>query len=105
VLSGLIADGLTGRQYSRDLWLGMLAPLAVVAISWWLTVRVHRTNPRKVTALMIGAFAGKLIFFGAYVALALVAFGVQPVPFALSLTGYFIVLHGIEALLLKRLFV
>jgi hypothetical protein len=105
VLSGVVLDGLTGRRISRELWLGMAAPLAVVCITWVLTVRAYNANPRRVTALMIGAFAGKLIFFGAYVALAIVALGVQPVPFALSLTGYFIALHLIEALLLKRLFV
>ena len=54
---------------------------------------------------MISAFAGKLIFFGAYVGLAVGVLGVKPVPFALSLTGYFIALHLIEALWLKRLFV
>ena len=31
--------------------------------------------------------------------------GVKPAPFVLSLTGYFIALHLIEALWLKRLFV
>jgi hypothetical protein len=54
---------------------------------------------------MIGAFAGKLVFFGAYVGLAIGVLGVQPVPFAVSFTGYFIALHLIEALWLKRLFV
>jgi hypothetical protein len=31
--------------------------------------------------------------------------GAKPVPFVASLTGYFIVLHVIKALWLKRLFV
>lgn len=105
VLSGVLLDALTGRRFSRELWFGMFAPLAVVGITWVLTVRVHKSNPGRVTAFMIGAFAGKLVFFGAYVAVAIVTFGVQPVPFAISLTGYFIALHLIEALLLKRLFV
>ncbi len=54
---------------------------------------------------MISAFAGKLVFFGAYVGLAIGVLGVQPVPFAASFAGYFIALHMIEALWLKRLFV
>jgi hypothetical protein len=37
------------------------------------------------------------------VALAITAFGVRPVPFVISLTGYFIALHLVEAILLKRL--
>ena len=105
VFSGVLLDGLTGRRFGRELWLGMAAPLAVVAVTWMLTVRVHKADPARVTALMLGAFAGKVVFFGVYVVLAIVALGVQPVPFALSLTGYFIALHVIEALLLKRHFV
>ena len=54
---------------------------------------------------MIGAFAGKVAFFGGYVGLAIGVFGVQPMPFVLSFTAYFIVLNLIEALWLKRLFV
>jgi len=105
VLSGVLVDGLTGRRFSRELWLGMVAPLAVVSLTWILTVRVYKANPARITSLMVGAFAGKLVFFGAYVVVAVAVLGLQPVPFAISLTGYFIALHLIEALLLKRLFV
>ena len=53
---------------------------------------------------MIAAFAGKMVFFGAYVAVMLRRAGVRPVPFVASFTGYFIALYLIEALCLKRLF-
>lgn len=85
--------------------MGMLAPLIAASATWVLTERVHKANPSQVTAVMISAFAGKLVFFGAYVGLAIGVLGVRPVPFALSLTGYFIALHLIEAFWLKRLFV
>lgn len=92
-------------RFGREVWLGMVAPLVVVSVTWILTERVYKANPGLLTSVMIGAFAGKLVFFGAYVGLAIGIIGVQPVPFALSFTGYFIVLHLIEALWLKRLFV
>lgn len=95
---------LLGARYGREVWLGMFAPLFVVSLTWVLMERVYKTSPERLTAVMISAFAGKLIFFGAYVAVAIGVLGAKPVPFAASLTGYFIALNVIEALWLKRLF-
>ena len=94
-----------GARFGREVWLGMFAPLVVVSVSWLLAERVYRTHPDRLTSVMIGAFAGKLLFFGAYVGLVIGGLGVSPVPFVASLAGYFIALHAIEALWLKRLFV
>jgi len=70
-----------------------------------VTERAYTAHPEQLTSLMIKAFAGKLIFFGVYVGLAVGMLGAEPVPFAVSFAGYFIALHLIEALWLKRLFV
>jgi hypothetical protein len=91
-------------RFGREVWLGMFAPLIVVTVTWVLTERVHKTNPGVLTSVMITAFAGKLVFFGAYVALAIGILDVQRAPFVASFVGYFIALHMIEAQLLKRLF-
>jgi hypothetical protein len=53
---------------------------------------------------MIGAFGAKMLFFGGYIALVIKAGWVRPVPFAISFTGYFIALHLLEAVHLRRLF-
>jgi hypothetical protein len=53
---------------------------------------------------MTVAFAGKLVFFGAYVALTLRLLPVRPVPFLASFTSYFIALYLLEALFMRRLF-
>ena len=42
-----------------------------------LTERVYKAHPERLTSLMISAFAGKLIFFGAYVGLAIGVLGVR----------------------------
>jgi hypothetical protein len=105
VLSGLLIGVLSGMRASTEIWLGMLAPLVVVCGTWMLTERVYRRNPERLTSLMISGFAAKLVFFGAYVGLVIGVLRVQPIPFIVSFTGYFIVLHLIEALWLKRLFV
>ena len=103
--ASVISATLLSPWFGREVWLGMLGPLMVVSGTWVLTERVYKADPARVTPVVITAFAGKLVFFGAYVALAIGILGVQPMPFAASFTGYFVVLHMIEALLMKRLFV
>ena len=100
-----VSAAILGARFGREVWLGMFAPLAAVSVTWAMTERVFRGHPERLTSLMISAFAGKLVFFGAYVALAVGVIGVEAVTFAASFTGYFIALHLIEALWLKRLFV
>ena len=56
------------------------------------------------TGLMVAAFAFKLVFFGAYVAVMLRIVGLRLVPFSVGFSSYFIALHFVEALLLRRLF-
>jgi F0F1-type ATP synthase assembly protein I len=43
---------------------------------------VYRARPESLTSVMMAAFAGKLLFFGAYVGAAIAVLGVRPVPFA-----------------------
>jgi hypothetical protein len=101
----VVSAAMLGAQFGREVWLGMFAPLVVVSVTWVLTERVFKTHPERLTSVMISVFAGKLIFFGAYVGFAIGVLGAEPAPFASSFAGYFIALHMIEAFWLRRLFV
>jgi hypothetical protein len=52
---------------------------------------------------MIAALAVKMVFFGGYVAAMLRGLDLRPVPFVVSFAAYFIVLHVMEAMFLRRL--
>jgi hypothetical protein len=104
-VASVASAALLGARFGREVWLGMFAPLIVVSVTWMLVERVHKANPNLLTSVMIAAFAGKLVFFGAYVGLAIGVLDVQRGPFVVSFAGYFIALHMIEAHLLRRLFV
>jgi len=82
---------------------GMLGPLVVAASSWVMAERAWRRNPESLTSWMIAAFAGKMVFFAAYVAVMLKALSLAPVAFAASFAGYFIALHLFEALSLRAM--
>jgi hypothetical protein len=104
VLSWFAAAALTGPAVMRELLFGMLAPLLAAVVTWELAARTFRRNPERLTGLMVVAFAGKMVFFGAYVAVMLLGLSLRPVPFVVSFTGYFIGLHLAEALCFRRLF-
>ena len=103
-LSWLAAAALLGPQARLEVLYGMLGPLAMVSGSWVLMERAYRRSPERLTTVMVAAFAGKLVFFGAYVAVMLRVLSLRPRPFVSSFTGYFITLYLIEALYLRRLF-
>ena len=102
--SWLAATAVAGTARSGELLVGMLGPLAAVVVSWVIAERTWRANPERLTAVMIAAFAAKMVFFGAYVAVMLKVLAFRPVPFVASFTGHFIGLYGMEALYLHRLF-
>ena len=101
--SWAMVGAIAGPGIWFEVLLGMLAPVAAVAISWVLTERTWRRHPERLTTMMIGAFGTKLLFFGVYVAVVIAVVGVRPRPFAASFAAYFIALYLFEALLLRRL--
>lgn len=83
--------------------MGIAGPLLVVCATWALMTRTFRRDPRKLTSVMMAAFAGKMAFFAVYVTLALAVFSVQRVPFIVAFTASFIVLYVMQAIRLRRL--
>jgi hypothetical protein len=102
--SAVLAMLAAGDGGKLEIVLGMGGPLLVASGSWVMTERTWRRQPERLTAVMMTAFAGKLVFFAAYVALMLSVLSLRPVPFVISFTSYFIGLHLVEALSLRRLF-
>jgi hypothetical protein len=103
LLSCLAATALLGIRPGLEILLGMLGPLAVASGTWVAIERTHQRHPERVTSLLITAFGGKMVFFGAYVVAMLRVRSIRPVPFVVSFTSYFIALHLVEALSLRRL--
>jgi hypothetical protein len=102
--SAALAIAVAGRGHAAEVLLGMVAPLGAACLSWVLTERTYRRDPPALTGLMSAAFAAKMLFFGAYVAVMVKVVGLSPLPFVVSFTGYFIALYLTEALLMRRLF-
>ncbi|MEQ1758328.1 MAG: hypothetical protein ABL986_08425 [Vicinamibacterales bacterium] len=93
-----------GAPPAGVLW-GMAGPLVAASVTWVLVSRTYRSSPESVTGVMMKAFAGKMLFFAAYVVMMLRGLAVPATPFVVSFTAYFIGIYVMEALFLQRLFV
>lgn len=100
----LVAAALLEPRARIEVLLGILGPLVIASGSWVLVERTFKQRPQALTAVMIAAFAFKVIFFGAYVAVMLRVLALRPVPFVLSFAGSLAGLYLMEALYLRRLF-
>ncbi len=86
-------------------FLGMAAPLVVGLATIRLVERTVRADVTRLTARMAAAFAVKLVFYAVYVSVVIGLLRVDPVPFTLSFTFYFVGLQIAEALYFRTLLV
>jgi len=103
VLSALLVTALFSAGAGRSIWLGMLGPLASAVISWIAMERQSIRRPEALTRFLIKAFAAKMVFFGVYITALLRVGTVRPFPFVISFMSYFVSLHVLEAIGLRRL--
>jgi len=102
--SWLVSISVLGMRTGVDVLFGMIGPLGVASGTWVMAERTYKRCPERLTSLMIAAFAGKMVFFGAYVTVVLTVLSPRSIPFVVSFMSYFIALHLLEALCLRRLF-
>ena len=88
-----------------EAFFGMLGPLVSAVATWIVVRRTHAAAPERVTGVMVVGFGVKALFFGIYLVAMLRGLGLRPIAFVISFAGFFIALHVMEALFLKRLFV
>ena len=94
----------SARGLNPEALFGMLGPLASACATWVVVARTAATAPERVTGVMVTGLVVKMVFFGAYVAGMLKGAGLRPVPFVVSFAGFFIALHAMEAVFLRRVF-
>ena len=82
----------------------MAAPLVIGVATIVMVDRTTRTDILQLTARMTKAFIAKMVFYPVYVLVVISVLAIDPVPFAISFTLYFVVLHITEALYFKTLF-
>jgi hypothetical protein len=104
LVAWLIAARVTGERANPEVLYGMLGPLVVASVNWFVTERTYRANPERLTGVMVKGLGIKAVFFGAYVVGMLRVMELRAVPFVVSFTVFFIALHLLEAVFMQRLF-
>jgi len=94
----------SARDLNPESLFGMLGPLASACATWVVVARTAAAAPERVTGVMVTGLVVKMVFFGIYVAGMLKGAGLRPVPFVVSFAGFFIALHAMEAVFLRRVF-
>jgi hypothetical protein len=102
--SAAVAGLVTAPDIRAAIVLGMVGPLAATIGTWVAVEQAYRRDPLAVTGVMLRAWLIKALFFTIYLIAVIRGLGVSGQPFAVSLASYFLVLHTVEAMLLKRLF-
>jgi len=92
-----------GSGANPEVAIGMAGPLTSASATWVFVERAHAASPQRVTSVLMAGFIAKMLFFGGLVGLV-AALGLRPRPFVVSFAVYFIALHVLEAVYLRRLF-
>lgn len=87
-----------------EVFWGMAGPLVAGVVTWSVVQRVVSVAPGQLTAVMVKAFAVKMLFFAGYVAVMLRGLGLRPTAFVVGFTAFFVGVYGMEAWLFARLF-
>jgi len=103
VVSNIVAIAIFPSNVSAEIFLGMTGPLLVAIVFTVMLTRVFRQHPERVTQLLVRGLICKMVAFGIYVVTIIFAFGLEPIPFAVSFTLYFVSLHILEVFHLQRL--
>jgi hypothetical protein len=89
--------------HEAAVFFGMLGPLAAAAGTWLILARTARVNPAGITRVILSGFVVKALFFAGYIVMVLETIRADRTAFVVSFTGYFVLLYGTDALLLRRL--
>ena len=98
-----LAAGLFFPAFRWEMFLGMIAPLVIGLLTLFCEKKIYDRNPEDLTPFMLKAFAGKMIFYGAYFICIFTFYSFNPIPFIITFLACFITLHTIEALFLKSI--
>ena len=102
-MSWLAVSAVVGDRVNPEALYGMLGPLASACVTWVAIDRTWRSEPTRLTGVMIVGFAAKLAFFALYVAIMIRVLALRPGPFIAAFVSYFVALYAMQALFLRRL--
>ena len=96
---GLLSAGFP--DYGKEIFLGMFLPWIISLISISKTHSVYNIDPDKLIKQRTTAMLMKMLYYGLLLIIIFTFISFNPLPFIISFTSYFLMLHLTEAYVLK----
>ena len=88
-------------QYLFELFLGWLIPAVAGFATIYFVMDAAKKDAQLVTKVLTKGFVIKMIYYGIIILISYKLYAFEPVPFIISFTGFFLVLHALEAVIIK----
>ena len=89
--------------YQIEIFFGWLLPTVASVISTCAIFYAQKKGPIVLTKMIAKGFIVKMVYYGIIILLVIKHYAFQPIPFVCSLTGFFMVLHVMEAIVIKHI--
>ena len=91
------------QQYRIELFLGWFLPALAGILTSYFVFSAQKTNAIAVTKTIAKGFALKMVYYGVSILILFKHYSFQPIPFVCSFSGFFMGLHVLEAIIIKRI--
>ncbi len=91
------------QQYRIELFLGWFLPSFAGVVTSYFVFSAQKKDAITVTKTIAKGFALKMIYYGVSILILFKQYTFQPIPFVCSFSGFFIGLHALEAIIIKRI--
>ena len=106
ILASLGVLGLTAGLYpvyGLELFLGWILPVLAGTVTLYFIGSAAQKDPFLVTKTIAKGFALKMVYYGATILTLFKLYAFEPIPFICRFSGFFLGLHVLEAVIIKRI--
>tara|TARA_B110000014_G_C20119610_1_gene592726 strand:+ start:951 stop:1298 length:348 start_codon:yes stop_codon:yes gene_type:complete len=86
-----------------EIFFGWLLPAFAGTVTMYFVLSSSNKEPTALTKILAIGFAIKMLYYGIVILLLIKLYAFEPIPFICSFSGFFMGLHAIEAVIIKRI--
>ena len=91
------------RDYAVGIFIGWLLPILAGTVTMFFIAEKQKKGSIALTKAIAKGFVLKMIYYGISILFLFKYSSFQPIPFVCSFSGFFIGLHILEAVIIKRI--
>ncbi len=89
--------------YGLELFLGWILPVLAGTVTMYFIGSAAQKDPFLLTKTLVKGFVLKMVYYGAIILTLFKLYSFEPIPFICSFSGFFLGLHVLEAVIIKRI--